>query len=454
MPKGFLVKRSRCVSTPLSALPHAGRKRPNGERFSRGPFPGSESSSARPDAAMSASVTEPLGAKFRAESQHTHTLEAERAPERADTLAGPGDESVAAAGQADRSFQPSARAPSVERRQARPHAHLSSFMEAGDGALQLPCHQCAVRRTNCASREVSPLSVKPTAAAKLRVTEHFVSAPALHLKAKRTRDWKTRVSGAGKQPLAEFICQLCKVEYPDPLSLAQHRCSRIARVDYRCAECDKVFSCPANLASHRRWHKPRLARNEEPRGYESKRTSRPAAHDPSAEGKKHARGIIMPVHHQHPDSSLGWIQHQDIRGPDEPCKPWDRDTCVAENCALLADRSERAIAVAGPRVICHAERRETHEKRSDSGSFRARATLQQHAATRNAPSAYTYYGAESENISFPCQFCELRFPSADVRDGHVVWHVEAEGARALHARSAGVLASLGAPHLKEPFFLC
>ncbi|XP_037049877.1 insulinoma-associated protein 1b [Bradysia coprophila] len=54
-----------------------------------------------------------------------------------------------------------------------------------------------------------------------------------------------------------YACKLCQNEFEDAFGLARHRCSCIVLLEYRCPECGKRFNCPANLASHRRWHKPK-----------------------------------------------------------------------------------------------------------------------------------------------------------------------------------------------------
>ncbi|XP_061398707.1 insulinoma-associated protein 1 [Musca vetustissima] len=60
-----------------------------------------------------------------------------------------------------------------------------------------------------------------------------------------------------KNVIGDYICRLCRIKFDDAFGLAQHRCACIVLLEYRCPECGKQFNCPANLASHRRWHKPR-----------------------------------------------------------------------------------------------------------------------------------------------------------------------------------------------------
>jgi hypothetical protein len=57
--------------------------------------------------------------------------------------------------------------------------------------------------------------------------------------------------------IGDYVCRLCSARFSDAFRLAEHLCRRIRRAEHRCLECNKIFGCPANLASHQRWHRRR-----------------------------------------------------------------------------------------------------------------------------------------------------------------------------------------------------
>ncbi|KAM8921231.1 insulinoma-associated protein 2 [Pelodytes ibericus] len=292
---------------------------------------------------------------------------------------------------------------------AEPFASMEKFFAQGNPFLTPE----AKLHASLGPRSIKLPCKRTKASRKLHFADEVTTSPVLGLKIKAEEpDRKSRLSQIKRPPLGEFICQLCKEHYPDPFALAQHKCSRIVRVEYRCPECEKIFSCPANLASHRRWHKPKALGADGQRG---KSLQTPL------EGKENSSGLSMlelqsaQVQHQHPvDSSRVPDQHQhpvdSSRVPDQHLHPVDstfrsrKSTDTPGSQATSEEGDEEAFNC----PYCH--------KR-----FRRHAYLLKHLLAHQP-----FNPLERGQHTFPCTLCGVHFPSMDIRDKHRLWHAVRE----------------------------
>ncbi|XP_066550305.1 insulinoma-associated protein 2 [Amia ocellicauda] len=349
----------------------------------------------------------------------------------------------------------------------RHHSHFST----SDVKMDTPVHLYsplphAMKRAlvDSTERKSKPSAKKPKAIRKLNFEDEVTTSPVLGLKIKKESPESKAASLSGhRKPLGEFICQLCKEEYADPFSLAQHKCSRIVRVEYRCPECDKVFSCPANLASHRRWHKPRPASHGE-----EQRVKKADSEQPSVEGKENA-SQMNDQHQPPPDSPCRVQQHHALEGlPGQ--EPADRTLSVEPQVKAVEKRfdqhhpsvdssralasSEATDAAAAPYLASPGAGEEVFECRYCRKTFRRQAYLRKHLAAHETARSSSYSQLESGQITFPCQLCGAHFPSAEIRDKHRLWHAVREDLLVGAGKTAGALGRQELLQGEQQIFSC